>query len=117
MIAYLPFSGSLLFDANLTTVTVALFAGNVTVAGMVLTVIWWLTARHRDLIDSPMSDEALARQGIELASFPVVFGIGCAVAFVNPGLAAWAWVLLALPIQLPWMVRPLARHVRREPHP
>ena len=89
-IAYLPFSGSLLFDADLTTVTVGLCAGNVTAAGLVLILTRWLTARHRDLIDSAMSDADRARQGIELASIPVAFGIGCTLAFVNPGLASWA---------------------------
>ena len=114
MIAYLPFSGSLLFDGDLTTATVGLFTGNIAVAGVVLTLIWWLTAHHRELIDSNRSDEELARQGIELASFPVAFAIGCALAFIAPKIGIWAWVLLALPVQRLPLVRPLARHVRRK---
>lgn len=114
-IIWLPYPTAILgrfVDAELTPsvgqsaqqLAVMLYAGSVTITGLLLTVLWvYATRRHR-LVDDDLSPRFIQYQTLRHLIPAVLFFASIGLAFIDPVLTSGLWwiVLLALPL-LRWI--------------
>jgi uncharacterized membrane protein len=97
-IAFMPFPTSLLFEAAISTVPVALYAGTAAGMGLSLAGLWEYGVRTR--LVGPAVDAPMIRSiRLNLLLPPLVFIFSMIVALFNPMLAIYSWLLL-LPVYL-----------------
>jgi uncharacterized membrane protein len=97
-IAFLPFPTGVLAEALHTRagqdIATAFYAGTLTVIGMLVTVMWWYAASHRELLHDEITPEIAKAIGRRFLIGPTGYGAATALAFVNP------WLSIALFIAL-----------------
>jgi len=94
-IAFLPYPTALLFAGGTRQTTGPVFyAACVAVAGLMELAVWLYATHAKGLVPASVSP-ALRRYELgQLLPTPVVFGLSIPVAFINPGVAPFTWILL-----------------------
>ncbi|HEX5504854.1 MAG TPA: TMEM175 family protein [Thermomicrobiales bacterium] len=95
-ITFLPFPTALIGRYGDTRPAVILYAASVAATGLLLTVLW-LYAAWGGLLAAPALDASFVRsRAIRLLAAPAVFLLSIGVAFVDPSLAEWCWLLIVV---------------------
>jgi uncharacterized membrane protein len=104
-ISFLPFPTSLLGEYGEQQLSVVIYATNVSVASLLLTLISWYATNRGHLTASGL-DEADARHGrVQGLAVPAVFLLSIAVSFFSVRAAMYSWLILLA-------VGPLLRRAR-----
>src|SRR5215472_75669 len=98
-VAFLPFASRVLADFPNSRAANILYAGSMTVAGLISTLLWWHACRRELLHDDPALDE-YARRNLLLrwVALPILFGIAIILVLFVPNLWAARAVALATPV-------------------
>ena len=92
-IAFIPFPTVMISENGNRTATI-FYALTMCVVGLLLTLLWLYASSRRRLV-SPDLDSAIVRRGIlRNLSAPVVFLLSIGVAYINPDLAKFSWILI-----------------------
>jgi uncharacterized membrane protein len=106
VIAVVPFPTSLLGHYGGQTWGVVPYAAAMVLLQVLFAAMWWWAHRHGLLVDAVESRRE-ARAGIARSvAFGVVFAASIPLAFVDPDLAKYLWLLLAI---VPWLIVRLVR--------
>jgi uncharacterized membrane protein len=93
VIAFVPFPTSVLSESGNRTATI-FYALTMTMAGVMLTAIWWHASRHNHLTDPRLTVHQRQRQFVGLVVTIVLFVASIGLAFLNEGLARLSWLLI-----------------------
>jgi TMEM175 potassium channel family protein len=96
VIAFVPFPTSVISESGNRTATI-FYALTMTVAGLMLTAIWWYATRHSRLTDAHLDAQQRRRQLVALLLTVALFVLSIGLAFLDENLARFWW-LLVLPI-------------------
>jgi uncharacterized membrane protein len=96
VIAFVPFPTSVISESGNRTATV-FYALTMTLAGLMLTAIWWYATRHNRLTDPHLDAQQRRRQLMALFLTVALFVLSIGLAFLNENLARLSW-LLVVPI-------------------
>ncbi len=92
LIVLVPFPTDLLDRYTEETLTVVLYAVQVSLIGLVVALLWWYASRNHRLVDADL-DENFIRKGVIIrVSMPLVFILSIPIAMVNPTMAIYSWV-------------------------
>ena len=92
-IAFIPFPTVMISENGNRTATI-FYALTMCVVGLLLTLLWLYASSRRRLV-SPDLESAIVRRGIlRNLSAPVVFLLSIGVAYINPDLAKFSWILI-----------------------
>lgn len=93
-IAFIPFPTVVISENGNRTATI-FYAMTMCVVGLLLTLLWLYVSSRRRLV-SPNLDAAIVRRGIlRNLSAPAVFLLSIGVAYIDPDLAKFSWILIA----------------------
>jgi uncharacterized membrane protein len=94
-IAFLPYPTALLFAGGTRQTTGPVFyAACVAVAGLMELAVWLYASHTKGLVPASVSPALRRFELGQLLPTPVVFGLSIPVAFINPGVAPFTWILL-----------------------
>jgi uncharacterized membrane protein len=96
VIAFVPFPTSVLSESGNRTATI-FYALTMTLAGLMLTAIWWHASRHNRLTDPRLDAQQRRRQFVALFLTVALFVVSIGLAFLNADLSKFLW-LLVVPI-------------------
>lgn len=96
VIAFLPFSTGLFDTYASETLIVVIYVGNLAVARLMLTAIWWYASAHRALIGDTVSDRHIRFHRTRGILIPLVFVLSIGVAYVSVTAAVVVWIGLAV---------------------
>jgi uncharacterized membrane protein len=92
-IAFIPFPTVVISENGNRTATI-FYAMTMCAVGLLLTLLWLYASSRRRLV-SPNLDTAIVRRGIlRNLSAPAVFFLSIGVAYINPDLAKFSWILI-----------------------
>lgn len=93
-IILIPFSTSVLSDFE-ETASVVLYAANMACAGFTATALWLYVTR-RKLVDAKLGPAWVRRGIITNLIAPGWFALSIGLAFINPNLAVYSWLLIGV---------------------
>jgi len=96
IIAFVPSPTSVISESGNRTATI-FYALTMTLAGLMLTAVWWYASRHNRLTDSQLDAPQRRRQFVALFLTVAPFLLSIGHAFLNQNLARFSWLLI-LPI-------------------
>jgi uncharacterized membrane protein len=105
-IVVIPFTTSVLGD-YFGAAGVALYAGNMALAGFMFTGLW-IYAVRRGLVETGVSPAQLKRALVMNLVAPVMFTLSIGLAFINAEAAAYSWLLMIV-------IRPVAEWIFKVP--
>ena len=95
-IAFLPVPTKVLGLYGGQRAALVFYAGSLTVAGLLILVLWWYATSGHRLIDKQL-DAALIRHHMERALIgPVIFVLSLGLSFLHPLLAEVSWLLIGV---------------------
>jgi uncharacterized membrane protein len=100
VIAFVPFPTSVISESGNRTATI-FYALTMTLAGLMLTAIWWYASRRNRLTDTQLDAPQRRRQWVGLLLTVALFVLSIGLAFLNEDLARLSW-LLVVPISRHW---------------
>jgi uncharacterized membrane protein len=93
-VAFIPFPTSVISENGNRTATI-LYALNASLIGILSTMLW-VYASHKHRLVMPDLEPAVVRRGvIRNLVAPAIFLFSIALAFLNPDLAKFSWILIA----------------------
>lgn len=95
-IAFLPYPTDLLSQSADEKAAVIFYAGCGCLAGLAETAVWLYAAFARSDLTDAAATRLRAFYLLRIARLPVVFGLSIPVALIDPVLAVWAWLAIAL---------------------
>ena len=93
-IAFIPFPTSILSENSNRTATI-FYALSIAMTGLLSTILWWYASRENRLTMKSFDDQIARRYLLSILTIPVVFLLSIGLAFINPDLAKFSWVLTA----------------------
>jgi uncharacterized membrane protein len=96
VIAFVPFPTSVISESGNRTATI-FYALTMTLAGLMLTAIWWYATRRNRLTDPHLDAQQRRRQLVALLLTVALFVLSIGLAFLNENLTRFSW-LLVVPI-------------------
>jgi uncharacterized membrane protein len=93
-IAFLPFPTSLLGEYGDHQLAVAIYAGSLAVARLLLTAVWWYASSGHRLIDERFPMNTIRIYRIRGLAIPLVFLISIGISFFSVNVATYSWILL-----------------------
>jgi uncharacterized membrane protein len=96
VIAFVPFPTSVISESGNRTATI-FYALTMTLAGLMLTAIWWYATWHNRLVDAHLNAQQRRRQLVALLMTVALFVLSIGLAFLNQDLTRVSW-LLVVPI-------------------
>ena len=104
-IAFQPFPTSVLGTYS-NTPAVTFYAGTLVVTGLIVLALWVYATTRRRLVGSNLSTRQIRHLTLRLACPPLVFLVSIFIAQVNPRLAEYSWLTIALIVALlRWVYR------------
>lgn len=95
-ITFLPFPTSVLGEYGIEWYAVVLYLGNLTLIGLLGTVMWWYATTSRRLVGPDVPARLITYANLRGIINVAVFALGTATAFVIPGLALYCPLLLPI---------------------
>lgn len=94
-VAFLPVSTIVLGDYGSQSVAVIFYASSLTITGLFIILIWWYASSDHRLVDKHL-DPLLIREHAERSFIgPIIFLLSIGIAFFQPLLAEFIWLLTA----------------------
>jgi uncharacterized membrane protein len=93
-IAFLPFPTSLLGEYGDHQLAVAIYAGSLAIARLLLTAVWWYASSGHRLIDESFPMHTIRIYRIRGLAIPLVFLISIGISFFSVNVATYSWILL-----------------------
>jgi uncharacterized membrane protein len=94
-IAFLPYPTAVIFAGSTKQPAGPVFyAACVATAGLLELAIWLYAVRAKNLVPAGVSPSLRRAELLQLLPTPIVFGLSIPVAFADPGLAPFTWILL-----------------------
>jgi uncharacterized membrane protein len=105
-VTLVPFPTSLVAEYGDQGLAVAIYAANMTLAGLCSSLLWWHSAWRRRLVDADLDGQLVALYIWRGLVMPVVFGLSIPLAFLQPTLAMVSWLAII------GLLRLVGRHFR-----
>ena len=96
VIAFLPFSTGLFDTYASETLVVVIYVGNLALARLMLTAIWWYASANRALIGDTVSQRHIRFHRARGLVIPLIFVLSIGVAYVSVTAAVVVWIALAV---------------------
>jgi uncharacterized membrane protein len=93
-IAFIPFPTSILSENSNRTATI-FYALSIAVTGLMSAILWWYASQKNRLTKKSFDNKVANRYLLSNLMIPVVFLLSVGLAFINPDLAKFSWVLTA----------------------
>ncbi len=93
-VAFIPFPTSILSENSNRTATI-FYALSIAMTGLLSTILWWYASRENRLTMKSFDHQIAHRYLLSNLTIPVVFLLSIGLAFINPDLAKFSWVLTA----------------------
>lgn len=93
-IAFIPFPTSILSQNSNRTATI-FYALTIAVTGLLSTILWWYASHGNRLTIKPFTGKLANRYLLSNLMIPVVFILSIGLAYINPDLAKFSWILTA----------------------
>jgi len=90
-IVFIPFPTALVVRYGY-PISTAFYAASISVAGLVLALLWQYASYHHRLIDRALSPRYINATAIRSFITPLVFLLSIPVAYVSPQLAKYMWI-------------------------
>jgi uncharacterized membrane protein len=103
-IAFVPFPTAVLSGYRLRDVSVAFYAASLTITGLTSWLIWWYASTEHRLVQRNLDPRQIRATSVGILITPIVFAVSIPIAFVNPQVATYFWLIL-------FLLRPLVRRV------
>ena len=93
-IAFIPFPTAVLSENGNRTATI-FYSLSIAITGLLSALLWWYVSKENRLLDDNF-DTKLAKQNlISILTVPAVFLLSIGLAYINPDLAKFSWMLTA----------------------
>jgi uncharacterized membrane protein len=93
-IAFIPFPTAVLSENGNRTATI-FYSLSIAITGLLSALLWWYVSKENRLLDDNF-DTKLAKQNlISILTVPAVFFLSIGLAYINPDLAKFSWMLTA----------------------
>jgi uncharacterized membrane protein len=93
VIAFVPFPTSVISESGNRTATVS-YALTMTLAGLMLSAVWWYASRHNRLTDPDLDAQLRRQQFVSLILTVGLFLLSIGLAFLRVDLARLSWLLV-----------------------
>jgi uncharacterized membrane protein len=93
MIAFMPFPSSIMSEHAERTATI-FYAIIMSLAGFLMTTVWWYASHHNQLIDPNLDASIRQRELIAPLATTAVFLLSIGIAFFDSGLGRLSWLLI-----------------------
>lgn len=93
-IAFIPFPTAIISENGNRTATI-FYALAIIVTGLLSALLWWYTAWENRLIDKSVDKQEVRRNLLSILTTPAVFLLSIGLAFINPDLGKFSWILTA----------------------
>ena len=93
-IAFIPFPTSILSENGNRTATI-FYSLSIALTGLLSALLWWYASWKNRLLKSDFDPEISYRNLLSILTIPVVFLLSIGLAFINPDLAKFSWILTA----------------------
>jgi uncharacterized membrane protein len=100
MIAFQPFPTAVLGEYGDTTVAVIFFAGVQLLSSFFKLLIWLYASHKHRLIDADLNDRFIRYNTMQSTSPLIIYSLSIGLAFVNPAIAEFSWLLFAVDGQI-----------------
>ena len=85
-IAFIPFPTGLISRYGAVQTAVVVYAGTLTVTGVLLETLWWYATRGHYLVEKDLADRVVRLGTIKTIIAPCVYALSIAVSFLSPKL-------------------------------
>ena len=85
-IAFIPFPTALLSRYGVVQTAVVVYAGTLTITGILLEILWWYATRRHYLIEKELPDRVIRLGTIKTIIAPCAYALSIAVSFFSPKL-------------------------------
>lgn len=93
-IAFIPFPTAVLSENGNLTATV-FYALSISVTGLLSALLWRYASVENRLLEAQFETSVARRNLLSILTVPAVFLISIGIAFINPDLAKFSWILTA----------------------
>lgn len=93
-IAFIPFPTSVLSENSNRTATI-FYALTIAVTGFLSAILWWYASDGKRLTAKSFDKKRAYRYLLSNLIIPIVFGLSIGLAYINPDLAKFSWILTA----------------------
>ena len=93
-IAFIPFPTSVLSENGNRSATI-FYALSIAGTGLMSAVLWWYVSRESSLIEKTIDVRTARRHLLSILTIPIVFLLSIGIAYINPDLAKFSWILTA----------------------
>ncbi len=93
-IAFIPFPTSILSENSNRTSTI-FYALSITLTGLLSALLWWYASWENRLTEKNFDVKLARRHLLSILTIPTVFLLSIGLAFIDPDLAKFSWILTA----------------------
>ena len=93
-IAFIPFPTSILSENSNRTSTI-FYALSITLTGLLSALLWWYASWENRLTEKNFEVKVARRHLLSILTIPAVFLLSIGLAFIDPDLAKFSWMLTA----------------------
>ena len=93
-IAFIPFPTSILSENSNRTATI-FYALSIAITGLMSAILWRYVSRENRLIAKHVDAKTVRRHLLSILTIPIVFLLSIGLAYINPDLAKFSWILTA----------------------
>ena len=93
-IAFIPFPTAVLSENGNRTATI-FYSLSIATTGLLSALLWWYVSKENRLLGENFDKELAHRNLISILTVPAVFLLSIGLAFINPDLAKFSWMLTA----------------------
>ena len=93
-IAFIPFPTAVLSENGNRTATI-FYSLSIATTGLLSALLWWYVSKENRLLGENFDKELAHRNLISILTVPAVFLLSIGLAFINPDVAKFSWMLTA----------------------
>jgi len=93
-IAFIPFPTALLSRYGVVRTALVVYAGTLTITGILLEILWWYATRGHYLIEKELPDRVIRLGTIKTIIAPCAYALSIAVSFFGPKLCVIFFVAI-----------------------
>jgi uncharacterized membrane protein len=93
-IAFIPFPTAVLSENGNRTATI-FYSLSIATTGLLSALLWWYASLENRLLEESFDANLAHRNLLSILTVPTIFLISIGIAFINPDLAKFSWILTA----------------------
>lgn len=93
-IAFIPFPTAVLSENGNRTATI-FYSLSIATTGLLSALLWWYVSQENHLLEDNFDTDLARRNLISILTVPAVFLLSIGLAYINPDLAKFSWMLTA----------------------